>query len=93
LENANITDGDALADKVKVEFHVLRVLMLHMVGEVDHANIVAADKGGALEGLWSSEGASGAKMPRSHRWPQRDTRPQRWSGRRHAFALRPKGRG
>jgi hypothetical protein len=40
-----------LADEVQVDLHMLRALMLHGVGgEVDHADVVAVDKGGALEG-------------------------------------------
>jgi hypothetical protein len=51
-ENANITDHDTLADEVKANLHVLRVLMLHMIGrEADHIDVVAVDEGGALEGI------------------------------------------
>jgi hypothetical protein len=36
---------------VQVDLHVLRALMLHGVGgEVDRADVVAVDEGGALEG-------------------------------------------
>jgi hypothetical protein len=39
---------------VKVKLYVLRTLMLHKIGgEVDRADIVAVDEGGALEGMWS----------------------------------------
>jgi hypothetical protein len=35
---------------VQVDLHMFRALMLHRVGgEVDHADIVAVDEGGALE--------------------------------------------
>jgi hypothetical protein len=38
-------------DEVRVDLHVLRALMLHGVGgEVDYADVVAVDEGGALEG-------------------------------------------
>jgi hypothetical protein len=50
-EKANITNDDTLADEVKLELYVLRALMLHGVGEeVDCADVVVIDKGGALEG-------------------------------------------
>jgi hypothetical protein len=40
-----------LADEVQIDLHVLRALMLHGVGgEVDCADVVAVDEGGALEG-------------------------------------------
>ena len=39
-----------LADKVKVDLHVLRALVLHGIGrEVDHADVVVVDEGGARE--------------------------------------------
>jgi nucleoside-triphosphatase THEP1 len=47
----NITSDDTLADKVKVDLHVLRALMLHkIIGKVDHVDVVTVDEGGALEG-------------------------------------------
>jgi hypothetical protein len=50
-ENPNVTGSDTLADEVQVNLHVLRALMLHGIGgEVDHADVVAADEGGALKG-------------------------------------------
>jgi hypothetical protein len=37
---------------VQVDLHMLRALMLHKVGEeVDRADVVAVDEGGALEGI------------------------------------------
>jgi hypothetical protein len=37
---------------VKVDLHVLRVLILHEIGgEIDHADVVAVDEGGVLEGV------------------------------------------
>jgi nucleoside-triphosphatase THEP1 len=42
-------------DKVQVDLHVLRALMLHGIGgEVDRADVIEVDESGALEGLWSS---------------------------------------
>jgi hypothetical protein len=39
------------ADEVQVDLHVLRALMLHGIGgEVDCADVVAVDEGGALKG-------------------------------------------
>jgi hypothetical protein len=37
---------------VRVDLHVLHALMLHGIGgEVDHADVVAVDEGGALKGV------------------------------------------
>jgi hypothetical protein len=53
-ENLNITCSDTLADEVQVDLHMLRALMLHRIGgEVDGADVVAVDEGGALE--WAVE--------------------------------------
>jgi hypothetical protein len=42
-------------DGVKINVHVLCALMLHKIGaEVDHADVVVVDKGGAFKGLCSS---------------------------------------
>jgi hypothetical protein len=50
-ENPNVTNSDMLTDKVQVNLHVLRVLMLHGIGgEVDRVDVVVVDEGGALEG-------------------------------------------
>jgi hypothetical protein len=50
-ENPNVTSSDTLADEVQVNLHVLRALMLHGIGgEVDRADVVAVDEGGALKG-------------------------------------------
>jgi hypothetical protein len=39
-------------DKVKVDFHMLRALMMHEIGEeIDNADVVAIDDGGAHEGI------------------------------------------
>ena len=36
---------------MQIDLHVLRALMLHGIGgEVDHADVVAVDEGGALKG-------------------------------------------
>jgi hypothetical protein len=50
-ENADIVDGDKLTNKVEVDLHLLRVLVLHGIGgEVDHTDVVAVDEGGARKG-------------------------------------------
>jgi hypothetical protein len=42
-------------DGVKIDVHVLCALMLHKIGgEVDRADVVVVDEGGALKGLCSS---------------------------------------
>lgn len=47
-EDTNITGSDTLADEVKINLHMLRALMLHMIGgEVDCANVVAVDESDA----------------------------------------------
>jgi hypothetical protein len=49
-ENPNITGSDPPADKVRVDLHVLRALMLHVIGvEVDRDDVVIVDEAGALE--------------------------------------------
>jgi hypothetical protein len=46
VEDANISTGDPLADKVKIDLDMLRALVLDGVGrEVDDTNIVAEDEG------------------------------------------------
>lgn len=40
-----------LADEVKLDLHVLRALMMHEIGEVDLAEVVARDEGGAGDGV------------------------------------------
>jgi hypothetical protein len=41
-----------LADEVQVDLHVLRALMLHEIGgDVDRADVVAVDEGGALKSM------------------------------------------
>jgi hypothetical protein len=47
VEDENISDSDALADKVEVNLSMFCALMLDEVGRrVDHADVVAIDKGG-----------------------------------------------
>jgi hypothetical protein len=47
----DIADGDTLVDDVKVDLHVLRVLVLHEIdGGVDRADVVAVDECGTREG-------------------------------------------
>jgi hypothetical protein len=55
-ENPNVTGSDTFEHEVQVDLHMFRALMLHGVGgEVDRADVVAVDEGGALGGgLWSS---------------------------------------
>jgi hypothetical protein len=50
VQDVDITDDDTLADKVKVDLHVLRALVLHGVGEIDHANVVSLYKCYARKG-------------------------------------------
>jgi hypothetical protein len=69
---------------VKVDLHVLRALVLHMIGEVDPTDIVALDKGDEGEGYKSPGAANEAKMPWPRHWSQRDTR----NGRQRATASR-----
>jgi hypothetical protein len=52
VEDTDITDGDTLADEVKIYLHVLRALVLHEIGEeVDRADVVAVDECGAHEAV------------------------------------------
>jgi hypothetical protein len=40
-----------LADEMKIDFHMFRALMLHKIGgEVDRADAVVVNEGGAIEG-------------------------------------------
>jgi hypothetical protein len=49
--------------KVKVNLHMIRALVLHVIGkEVDCADIVAVGKGGACEGCGAPRVANGANM-------------------------------
>jgi hypothetical protein len=51
-ENPNVTCSDMLANEVQVDLHMLCALMLHGIGgEVDGADVVAVDEGGALKGV------------------------------------------
>jgi hypothetical protein len=46
VEDANISDGNALADEVEINLNMLGVMMLDGVGgEVDRAGVVAIDQG------------------------------------------------
>jgi nucleoside-triphosphatase THEP1 len=39
-------------DKVQIDLHLLRALMLHEIGgEVDHVDFVIVDEAGVLEGV------------------------------------------
>jgi hypothetical protein len=45
MEDANLTDGNLLSDKMKINLHMLGALMLNGVsGEVHSADVVAVDK-------------------------------------------------
>jgi hypothetical protein len=45
MEDADLTDDNLLSDKMKINLHMLSVLMLNGVdGEVHGANIIAVDK-------------------------------------------------
>jgi hypothetical protein len=44
MEDADLTDGNLLSDEMKINLHMLRVLMLNGVGgEVHGADVVAVD--------------------------------------------------
>jgi hypothetical protein len=46
MEDADLTDGNLLSDKIKINLHMLGVLMLNGVGgEVHGADIVTVDEG------------------------------------------------
>jgi hypothetical protein len=45
MEDANLTDGDSLSYKMKINLHMFGVLMLNRVGgEVHSADVVAVDE-------------------------------------------------
>jgi hypothetical protein len=45
MEDANLTDGDSLSDKMKINLHMFGVLMLNGIGgEVHGADVVAVDE-------------------------------------------------
>jgi hypothetical protein len=45
MEGTDLTDGSLLSDKMKINLHMLRALMLNGVGgEVHGANVVAVDE-------------------------------------------------
>jgi hypothetical protein len=46
MKDANLTDGNLLSDKMKINLHMLGALMLNGVGgEVHGVDVVAVDKG------------------------------------------------
>jgi hypothetical protein len=46
VEDANISTGDPLTDKVEIDLDMLRALVLDGVGgEIDGADVVAEDEG------------------------------------------------
>jgi hypothetical protein len=79
-----------------VDLHMLRVLMLHEIdGEVDGADVVAVDEGGALKGAvacGARGGANASRRPLPRRWLQLGIQPLRWSGRQRAAAWWPRRR-
>jgi hypothetical protein len=45
VEHPHLADGNPITDKMKVDLHMLGLLVLHRVGgEVDHTDVVAVDK-------------------------------------------------
>jgi hypothetical protein len=54
MDNAYLTNGDLLMDEVKINLHMLGLLMLDRVGrEVDEADVVAVDN--SALGQWATE--------------------------------------
>jgi hypothetical protein len=54
MEDADLTDGNLLSDKMKINLHMLRALMLNGVGgEVHGVDVVAVDESAAR--WWSLE--------------------------------------
>jgi hypothetical protein len=46
MENADLTDGNLLSDKTKINLHMLGALMLNKIGvDVDDVDIIAVDEG------------------------------------------------
>ena len=66
MENPNLADSDPVANKVQVDLHMLRPLVLDRVGgEVHRADVVAVDEGALGERgvklsqeLWSQEASA-----------------------------------
>jgi hypothetical protein len=58
MEDADLTNGNLLSDKMKINLHMLGALMLNRVGgEVHNADIVTVDsvhRDGGVWSLWSS---------------------------------------
>jgi hypothetical protein len=53
-----------LVDEVKVDLHILCVILLHEIGEdVVRANVVAVDEGGTRGGYGAHGGTNGARKP------------------------------
>jgi hypothetical protein len=52
VEDTNVPDGNALADKVKINLNMLCALVLNEVGrEVDGVDVVTVDQGGPRQGV------------------------------------------
>jgi hypothetical protein len=51
VEDTNVPDSNALADKVKINLNMLGALVLNGVGgEVDGAEVIAVDQSGPQQG-------------------------------------------
>jgi hypothetical protein len=52
VEDTNVPDGNALADKVKINLNMLYALVLNEVGrEVDGVDVVTVDQSGPRQGV------------------------------------------
>jgi hypothetical protein len=55
MEDADLTDGNLLSNKMKINLHMTGALMLNRVGgEVHGVDIVAVDKCAWRQWVWSS---------------------------------------
>ena len=88
MKNLSFTKGNAIPNKVKINFDMLRPLMLHGVARhVDDADVVAVDHRGTRRGGdGARQGAVGAKRIRRQRSPPPCTLPRRWTARRSPVA-------
>jgi hypothetical protein len=77
VEDTNVPDSNALANKVKINLNMFGALVLNMVdGEVDGAGIVVVDQSGPRQGGCAApQAADEASTPLPRRWPQRVTPP------------------
>jgi hypothetical protein len=64
MKNADLTDGNLLSDKIKINLHMLAALMLNRVGgEVHSVGVVTIDKGALRR--WGLELVEQLSQPRS----------------------------